>query len=92
MTIREHLMTRLNGARAVAFVAGSVIAVATFVTDHMQDRTIRLTLFAFFGAPVLYILFFIRCPRCKASVGQALGGRHPPDACPACGVRFDKRL
>lgn len=93
MTIRDHLKSKLNKARAVAFASILVFGISAF-WGAGSDRMSLLVLipFGFAFMSTFYILYGINCPRCDASLGQVLSWSSKTNFCPQCGASFDEDL
>lgn len=90
MTIRELLKARLFKARA-AIVGCWLLGVGILFLDVPVSYKIWASLISAFGigAAVLYMLYFVRCPKCGARIGQAMTGIRKFNFCPTCGVSVD---
>jgi len=93
LTIRDHLKSKLNKARAVAFISLLVFGISAFWgADSDLVSVLVLIPFGFAAASTIYILYGINCPRCDASMGKVLSGSGKTNFCPQCGVSFDEDL
>lgn len=92
MTIREALKAQMFKARVVAFGFWLLFAAGFFLPNNSPFKPLLLIPFIGFAGSVLYILFFVKCPKCSARLGQAMGGINKPNFCPGCGVNFDNRV
>ena len=99
MTIREHLTKKIRLYSGVAVLFWLVYG-ASIVLGHPADNPI-LTGVAFvgFGAAIVCVMFFVRCPRCSGKLGahgliQPFGwaGMRSANFCPFCGVRLDDEV
>lgn len=93
MTIRDHLKSKLNKARAVAFISLLVFGISAFWgADSDLVSVLVLIPFGFAAASTIYILYGINCPRCDASMGKVLSGSGKTNFCPQCGVSLDEDI
>ena len=98
ITIREHLAKRTKATMAVAFAAWLFFAITGVLGGAYFDPAIGMIGFVAFGGAVLYALFFIKCPRCFAKLGQLTGSlvfsreKDRLNFCPHCGVNLDERM
>ena len=90
-TIRETLSTQLFRAKVVSFGSWVLIAAGYFLPKGSALQTLVLVAFLCFAGSVLYIIYFVKCPKCSARLGQAMSGMSKPNFCPGCGVSFDSR-
>ncbi len=90
MTLDRQLRTRLNRARAVALGSWLLFAAGLLLfPDGMPCPALLSIPFLGFICAVLYILFFLKCPKCGTRLGHALSGFKRPRFCPGCGIAFD---
>lgn len=78
-------------ARAIAFGCWLLFAAGIFLLKDDALRPLLFIPFMGFGGSMLYILFFVKCPKCGTPLGQAMGSMSKPNFCPGCGVGFDRR-
>jgi hypothetical protein len=101
MTIRDYVKRRVRWGFGVAFVSWLFVA----LTSNMGFGGPRpgylpfLGVFGFMGAIVSFL--FIRCPKCRARLGQTIAiqttmrfSRWSPEVkyCPFCGVSLDEPM
>jgi hypothetical protein len=91
-TIRETIKSQIFKARAVAFGFWLLFAGSFFLPNESPLKPLLFIPFFGFAASVLYILFFVKCPKCGARLGQAMSSMSKPNFCPGCGVSFDTRV
>ena len=90
MIIREKLKEQMQRARMVAFGFWLLFAAGMFLPDSLGAvRILNFIPFLGFGGSVLYIMFYVKCPKCGARLGQSLSSISKPNFCPGCGVSFD---
>jgi len=89
MTIREQLKGKMFKARVIAFGFWILFAGSFFLPKNSPYTPLFLIPFAGFAGSVLYILFFVRCPKCDARLGQALSSTSQINFCPGCGVDLE---
>ena len=88
---------KLRTAKIVGFLFWLAFAASIFVLREGGMFFVALIPFVGFGGTVLYILFFVKCPRCTAPLGQASMAMHTPfsgktklNFCPNCGVNLNE--
>lgn len=89
MTIRELLKARTFKARVVGLGCWLLCVGVLFlyIPDSYKAWVLVPTLG--FVCALLYMLYFIRCPKCDARIGQAMTGMSKLNFCPTCGVSMD---
>jgi uncharacterized membrane protein YedE/YeeE len=101
MTIREVLGRKRK--RFVYLGIAACVGALTALLLSVSSGTfpwLFLPFFACFGASVLGIMFFLKCPRCSGSLGRgnvpfegtSAGIRRPINYCPYCGVSLDEQM
>jgi len=89
MTIRDKLKAQMFKVRIaifafwLLFVAGMVLHVGG------ANQPFALIPFLGFAGAILYSMFFIKCPKCDAPLGQVLNKLRKFNFCPVCGVSLD---
>ena len=100
MTIRQHIKRRASYAFGLALVTwlGLVALIFTGPPSGLDVPHVLLGMALFMGA-VLYLTFFIRCPKCRGNLGVTVLpamytrlSRRPVSYCPFCGVSLDHHL
>ena len=90
MTIRERLKAQLFKARAVAFAFWMLFVIGIILPKGGPYALLVFPPFLGFMTSVLYILFFVKCPKCGTRLGHTMSGwLNKPNFCPGCGVSFD---
>ena len=89
MTIGELIKAQMFKARAIAFGFWLLFAAGMFLPTSGIYKTLLFLPFIGFAGSVLYILFFVKCPKCDARLGQVMSSISKPKFCPGCGVSFD---
>jgi len=95
-TIRDALRRK----KRWAFVALAVGWISSAVWTFQDERTVSPYLFGIFGfvfaVGIVFLGFFIRCPRCRGNIGALNAGvsKVVPfytviNYCPYCGVSLD---
>ena len=92
MTIREMLKGQMFKAKAIAFGFWLLFAAGFFLPERNAFQALLFIPFIGFAGSVLYILFFVKCPKCGVRLGQAMSSISKPNFCPGCGVSFDSRV
>lgn len=92
MTIGERVKAQMFKARVAAFGFWLLFALGMFLPLPDTYRALMMVPFFGFMGSVLYILFFVKCPKCDARLGQVMGGFGKPRFCPGCGASFDSRV
>lgn len=97
MTIEELVSGKLKKAKIVGFMFWLAFAATMFFAQNANVFFFSLIPFAGFMGTIFYILFFIKCPRCGASLAQAsmissslLGKKSKLNYCPNCGVSLSE--
>ena len=91
-TIREKLKAQMFKAKVAAFSCWGLVAAGIFLPKGNALQALWLIPFAGFAGSILYIQFFVKCPKCRARLGHALSVTSKPNFCPSCGVDFDSRV
>jgi hypothetical protein len=89
-TIRERLKAQMFKARVAAFGFWLLGAACMFLPKGYE--TFFFVPFAGFACAVLYVLFFIKCPKCGVRLGQAMSSMGKANFCLGCGVSLDNRV
>lgn len=89
MTIRDQLKAQMFKARAVAFGFWLLFAAGFLLPVGSPYQALLFIPFTGFVGAILYVLFFVKCPKCDARLGQAMNSLSKPNFCPSCGVSFD---
>jgi hypothetical protein len=92
MTIREILKKKLLVARIVAFGFWLLFAASFFLPHGSKYAPLAFIPFVGFGASVLYVIFFVTCPKCGARLGQVMSSTGKTNFCPGCGTSLDSRV
>ena len=99
MTISESIHSKLKKAKIIGFIFWLLFAATIVIPVEGNLFFISLIPFIGFGGTVLYILLFLKCPRCDTAIGQATansGGffskKSNLNFCPNCGVDFKDEL
>jgi len=78
----------------IAFIYYSKVKRASHLIDQMigivKNPIVPIVSFLVFGGAVITKMFFITCPRCKASVGPLYPFVGYANYCAGCGVSFDE--
>ena len=90
MTIREYLNRRLFRGQIVAGWSWLLFAANLF--SAVEDPVFIFLPFIIFGGAVCYLLYFIKCPKCGATIGRVMERSSHANYCPGCGVNFDSPL
>jgi hypothetical protein len=88
-TIRETLKAQMFKAKAIAFAFWLLFAAGFFLPTGSALHLLLLIPFIGFAGSILYMLFFVKCPKCGTRLGQAMSSMSKPNFCPGCGVSFD---
>jgi hypothetical protein len=91
MKIRDQLKAKMFKARFVAIGFWLLIAAGYFLPEGSPYQKLLIVPFIGFAGSVLYIILFVRCPKCDAKLGQAMSSSNKPNFCPGCGVSFDSQ-
>ena len=88
-TIRETLKAKMLKAKIAAFGFWLLFAAGFFLPKDSAYLPLLVIPFIGFAGSVLYMLLFIRCPKCGERLGQAMSGISKVNFCPSCGTSFD---
>jgi len=91
-TIRETLKAQMFKAKAIGFAFWLLFAAGFFLPKGSELQPLMIVPFVGFAGSVLYMLVFVKCPKCGTRLGQAMSSMSKPDFCPGCGVSFDSRV
>ena len=91
-TIREALKAQMFKARTISFGFWLLFAAGFFLPKGSALQPLLFIPFIGFAGSVLYIIFFVKCPKCGERLGQAMSSMTKPNFCPGCGVNFDSRV
>ena len=92
MTIRERLKAKMFKARAIGFGFWLLFAGSFFLPKNSPYAPFLLIPFVGFAGSVLYVLYFVRCPKCDARLGQSLSTTSQTNFCPGCGVSLESKV
>jgi hypothetical protein len=99
MTIQEHISEKLWKAKIIGFVFWLAFALTIFLPFDKEFFFLSIIPFIGFAGTALYILFFIRCPRCAARLGRTSIASGSPfqskiklNHCPKCGVNLNENI
>lgn len=99
MTIEELIGRKLRKAKIIGFLFWLSFAATIFTPQEGNMFFISLIPFAGFGGTVLYVMFFVKCPKCDAPLGQASMNSGIPfrkktklNYCPNCGVNLSEQI
>ena len=100
MTLRDALTRQKRKATVVAYAGFAVFALSMAVGAGERPWLVAgMVGFVLFGAGILYLLFFLKCPACGGRIGYTVSY---PSAifsvsrkiryCPFCGVSLDSEV
>ena len=95
MSIREAIAKKMRTAMVLGFCCWLGLG-ALLVSGRTEFGALHVLAFGGFAAVILYVIFLVRCPRCKAPLGQVWASqysafsRHRLSFCPGCGVSLDQ--
>lgn len=98
MTIRKALEKKRRVVFMMAFLCWILFAGACLTESHSRELPLLIFIpFIGFGACVLFLLFGLRCPKCKNNLGYTLQPSfwHISEKlkfCPFCGVSLDEEI
>jgi exosortase/archaeosortase len=100
MTIRESLTKKKRKVSIIAFAAWIIFAFGSILNSkHYAEMSIFIPTFVIFMACVAYLLFGIRCPKCKGIMGYVISYTSSPfsiskkiNYCPYCGQDLNKEV
>jgi hypothetical protein len=91
-TIRETLKAQMFKVGAIAFGFWLLFAAGFFLPNDTGLQALTPISFAGFAGSILYMQFFVKCPKCGARLGQSMSSIRKPNFCPGCGVSLDSRV
>ena len=103
-TIRDYIKRRVWWCAALGFGGWLMFALGTAIARNMPDvvppAAAPAVGFVMFGGAILALQRIVRCPRCKAKLGQTVampiacswGSGPKVNFCPFCGVNLDEPL
>lgn len=100
MTLRESIVRRKRMGAIVTHL-GLAWFLAWMALSHAQPPWLFVAFpgFAVFLAGTWYLVFFLRCPRCRGRIGYTVSYMSSPFSvsrkirfCPFCGVALDSEL
>jgi hypothetical protein len=103
-TLRQYLKRRVWWCAGVAICGWLLLALASAIGKHMPDGVpaggIVVAGFLLFGGAIFALQRIVKCPKCKARLGQTIAmplafswGRGPKvNFCPYCGVNLDQAM
>ena len=95
-TIRDYIKRRVRWLMAIGLAAWLSIPLWMAATHDPAQPYVPFVAITVFGSAVLGMQFFVRCPRCKARLGQigmqiGISFLKPTvNFCPYCGVSLDE--
>jgi hypothetical protein len=96
-TIRSYIKRRVRIAFAVAFVAWLSFPLSGAANHGRAQPVVFIVSGAIFVGVILYLTWFVRCPRCSANLGQTVAmplafswGQRQMKYCPYCAVSLDE--
>lgn len=103
-TIRQFIKRRIYWCAAVAFAGWLMFPLGGIIAKKLPDGLPTIALpavgFVMFVGAILALQLIVRCPKCKARLGQtiampvafSLGSGPKVNFCPFCGVNLDEPL
>ena len=99
ITVREFVAKRKRRAGIVAYAGLAMLMIGVLLGEGHPWLAIIIPGFAVFLGANVYLLFFLRCPRCGGNIGYPVSGISGPFSvsrkvrfCPFCGVALDADL
>ena len=96
MTIQHTISKKLYLAKITGLICWLAFSLTIFLPLEKEYFILSLLPFLGFGGVVIYIVFLIKCPECKASIGrESMSGvslfksEIKLKTCPHCGAHFD---
>jgi hypothetical protein len=101
-TIRDYIKSRVRWCGALAIAGWLTLAIggslAKDMPAGMPPFALPLLGFAMFGGSIVALQWLVRCPKCRARLGQTIAmplafswGSGPKiNFCPFCGVNLDE--
>lgn len=91
MTVRELINTKMRRARWASYGFLLLFVPALFWPRGSSYDLFLLVPFIGSAASILYVFYFVRCPKCGAQLGYVVSSLKKVDFCPTCGGHFDER-
>jgi len=103
-TIRQYIKRRIYWCAAVAFGGWLMFPLGGVIAKQLPDGLPKIALpavgFVMFVGAILALQLLVRCPKCKARLGQTIampvafswGSGPKVNFCPFCGVNLDEPL
>ena len=95
-TYRSTIDSKRRKYLVIGYIAFAVFALAGFVsTINQAFLPLTLTAFLVFAACSLFLIYGIRCPRCRKAIGYTFMASGVPFSaskiryCPYCALDFD---
>jgi hypothetical protein len=99
MTIKEFITKKLRKATMIGFLFWLAFGATIIIPKEGNLFFISLIPFAGFFGTIIYIIFFVKCPKCSTPLGQASMSYRNPfsrktklNFCPNCGVDFNELI
>jgi len=92
MTLGEELRGKMRKAKLIGFGFWLLFAAEFFLPHDGKYAFLLVIPFLGFASSALYILVFIKCPKCGFRLGQAMSGSSEINFCPCCGVDLDSSV
>ena len=90
MTINEKIRAKIKKTKIIGFTFWLVFAIPIFL-QRSDLFGLQMLAFAGFGGTVIYILYFLKCPKCDARIGQTAMQNKALNFCPERGTDFKER-
>jgi hypothetical protein len=99
MTIRGYIQKRTRRIMFIGIGSWLLIATTAFLSEDKPNSILEIIGIVGFAGAILSIMFFVKCPRCGARLGQlgmaqpfGISAKQRVNFCPHCGVNFDEQV
>ncbi len=99
MTVRDFLTRKKRKVSIIAFASWLILAIAGILSSRYKTFIFIVPAFIVFMASVIYLIFGIRCPRCKGMMGHVSSYSSGPfsisrkiNYCPFCGLDINTEI
>ena len=102
-TMRDYIKRRVWWCAALAVGGWLMFPLGAAIAQSLPDAVraaVPIVGFVIFGGAILALQRFVRCPKCKARLGQTIampvafswGSGPKVNFCPFCGVKLDEPI
>ncbi len=99
MKIEELINKKMRKVKIIGFLFWLAFGAMIFIPKDGNLFYLSLIPFIGFGGTIIYLMYFIKCPKCYAQLGQAsmssgniFSKKSKLNFCPNCGVNFSEHV